>query len=64
MVAQIAKLLRYALTALGSGVLITSDDTVTQIASGLVTLAPYVYSAIKDILAARAAVPAKVGGTD
>lgn len=54
MAAQLAKLLRYLITAAGGIGVATSDDTLMQIASGLVTVAPYVYSAIKDILAARA----------
>ena len=64
MVAMIAKLLRYGIAAAGGATVATSDDTVMQAAGALATLASVAVSIYKDVRAARANVPAKVGGTD
>ena len=64
MVAMIAKLLRYGIAAAGGATVATSDDTVMQAAGAIATLGSVAVSIYKDVRAARAAVPAKVGGTD
>jgi hypothetical protein len=57
MAALILKLLRYGVAAAGGGVVMTSDDTLTQAAGAIATLASVGVSIYKDIRAARAATP-------
>jgi thymidine phosphorylase len=55
MTALILKVLRYAVAAAGGGVVMTSDDTLTQAAGAIATLGSVAVSIYTDVLAARAA---------